>query len=227
MSRGSWPEPPRWPPETPPWTPTPDAPPPPPCPAPPGPPIPMVPFPDLPRHEDVFDKLLERRIVLISGRLDQAVGTRAAAQLMLLDASGDDPIDIDLSCPDGDLDAAIALADTIDLVGVPVRIRCRGRVGGPAVAPLTTADHRSAHPHTVFVLKDPRLHVEGRARDLTALVAAHRQQLEGLHLRLAQLTGHPRDRIEADMQTGKALTAAEARDYGLIQDVTAAAGDSR
>lgn len=226
MSSGSWPEPPRWPPEVPPWIPAPDAPPRPPRPAPQGPPVPVVPFPEPSPYEDVFDKLLERRIVLVSGRLDQTVGTRAAAQLMLLDASGDHPIDVDLSCPDGDLDPAIALADTIDLVGVPVQIRCRGRVGGPAVAPLTTADRVRAHPHTVFVLKDPRLQLEGRASDLTALVAAHRRQLEGLHLRLARLTGQPTERIRSDMQTGKVLGAEEALGYGLVHEVTVAGGGS-
>ena len=172
----------------------------------------------------MFDRLLERRIVLVTGHLDDGVAGLAAAQLMLLDASGDEPVELRLSCPDGDLDASVALADTVDLVGVTVRAVCSGRVGGPALAPLAAADRRVSHPHCLFVLRDPAVKLEGRADDVATFAASHRQQLDGLHARLAEATGQPREHVETDMRTGKTLTAEAAVQYGLVEEI-AARGD--
>src|SRR5439155_1010049 len=80
------------------------------------------------------------RIVLLSGPLGHQLATDAAAQLMLLDANGDEPIELHLSCPDGELDTAGMLAETIDLLGVEVQAVCRGTVGGPALAVVAAAD---------------------------------------------------------------------------------------
>ncbi|PYO45617.1 MAG: ATP-dependent Clp protease proteolytic subunit, partial [Candidatus Rokuibacteriota bacterium] len=57
------------------------------------------------------EKLFERRIVFVTGRLDDALAGQAAAQIMTLDASGDDPIDVVLSSADGTLEAAFVLID--------------------------------------------------------------------------------------------------------------------
>ena len=139
MTGASWPDPPPWPEVPPPWRPAPPDTPRRPPPGPPWPVVPTVPMPGSRRHDDLFGRLLERRIVMVAGSLSHDVATLATAQLMLLDATGDDPIDLHLSCPDGDLGASSAVADTIDLVGVAVRAWCRGTVGGPALAPLAAA----------------------------------------------------------------------------------------
>jgi ATP-dependent Clp protease protease subunit len=217
-------DPPQWPPEVPPWRPAPERREPRPVPERPSPLVPTVAVPAAAPHEDVFDRLLERRIVLVSGRLDDQAATSAAARLMLLDATGDEPVDLRLSCPDGDLDACIALADTVDLVGVTVRALCTGKVGGPALAPLAAADRRLTHPHCGFLLKDPSVQLHGRADELAASAASYQRQLDGLHTRLAQATGQPVERVEADMQVGRTLTAQEAVQYGLVEEI---AGTSR
>src|ERR687888_1051864 len=100
---------------------------------------------------DLADRLLQRRIVLLSGELDHDAATRAAAQLMLLDsdAASDDgePVDLHVRSVEGDLDAAITLAETIDLMRVPVRALATGWTGTPAIAVFAAADRRRAHPH--------------------------------------------------------------------------------
>lgn len=106
----------------PPWTP-PDKP----LPTPGCPPVPIV-FDAPAPPDDLADRLLERRIVMVNGRLDLTRANEAAARLMLLDGCGDDPIQLVLSCPDGDLIAATALADTVELVGVEVRTVASGVV---------------------------------------------------------------------------------------------------
>jgi ATP-dependent Clp protease protease subunit len=170
---------PPWPPEVPPWRPVPERRE---LPRPPGPPplVPTVAVPSGAPPENVFDRLLERRIVLVTGRLDDSVAALAAAQLMLLDASGDEPVELRLSCPDGDLDACVALADTVDLAGLAVRAVCSGSVGGPALAPLAAADRRVAHPHCLFVLRDPAAQLQGRADELATSASSYQRQLDGL-----------------------------------------------
>jgi ATP-dependent Clp protease protease subunit len=69
------------------------------------------------------EKLFERRIVFVTGGLDDALAAQAAAQLMTLDASSDAPIDVVLSSADGTLEAAFALIDVIDAAHAPIRIR--------------------------------------------------------------------------------------------------------
>src|SRR5712692_6545719 len=79
------------------------------------------------------EKLFERRIVLVTGQLDDKVATEAAAALMTLDASGDKPIELHLDSPEGTLEAAFALIDTIDMLQATLRVKCRGQVGGPVI----------------------------------------------------------------------------------------------
>ena len=118
----------------------------PPEPVPPGrpsvyPPIPVVYTNEPPSlGEDLRDRLLERRVVLASGRLDDASATEVAARLMYLDGIGDDPIELRYSCPDGELGAAIALADTVELLGVELRATAAGAVGGPALLPFVVGE---------------------------------------------------------------------------------------
>jgi Clp protease len=98
------------------------------------------------------EKLFERRIVLVTGWLDADLAAEAAAALMTLDATGDEPIELHLDGPDGTLESAFVLIDTLDLLHVTLRAHCRGQVGGLAIGVAAATDHRSASPHTRFRL---------------------------------------------------------------------------
>jgi ATP-dependent Clp protease protease subunit len=202
------------------------------------PPHPSIPYPQAPPPpaplptsaaygwsdppDDLTTRLLDRRRVLVTGFLDDAVATRAAAALMWLDGTGGDAVELHLSCPDGDLGAAHALADTIDLVGVPVEAYARGGLGGPALGPFGAADRRRSSRLTVFRLQDPSVRFDGSARDLDGHVRHHRLLLDALHGRLAAATGQPIERVAADFARGTVLDAAEALDYGILHEVTGA-----
>ena len=94
----------------------------------------------------LHEKLYERRIVLVTGRLDDAMAARAAAALMSLDAASDAPIDIHVDSPDGTLEAAFVLTDTLGAIRAPVRALCRGRVGTPAIGVVAAAGRRRRSP---------------------------------------------------------------------------------
>lgn len=227
---GTWPPPPPERPEIPaPWSPTqPPETPWQPHPQPPPPPVPLVPTQEDPRRERglLLGTLLKRRIVLVTGLLTEELATAVAAQVMTLDAENDDPMQLHITSPDGDLSAALMLADTVDLATAPVTGFCRGALGGPALAPFVAAERRVASPHATFRMSEPRTSLCGRVDEIADHAAAIRQQLAHLHARLAQATGQAAETIAADMEKGRVLTADQARDYGLVHEIAGGGGSA-
>jgi ATP-dependent Clp protease, protease subunit len=168
------------------------------------------------------EKLFERRIILISGQLDDAVAAEASALLMTLAATSAEPIDIHLDSPDGPIAAAFVLIDALDVLSAPVRARCRGQIGGPVIGVVAAARYRSASPHTRFRLGQPKAQFSGSPDQIAAQNREHQDLLWRLHARLAQVTGRPAEEIADDMRRGRYLDACEALDYGLIDEITAA-----
>ncbi|MFE7415873.1 ATP-dependent Clp protease proteolytic subunit [Rhodococcus sp. NPDC057529] len=168
------------------------------------------------------ERLFDKRIVSLTGRLDAEAENRAAASLALLDASGDDEVQLWLHGVDADVDAAATLLDTLDLMGVELHVHCRGDVRGMAIALLAPANRRTAAAHTSFHLREPRTSCTGPASDVAIAAQQHEQQLRRLQQRIADSCRRPVDTVIADMRDHRILTADEARDYGLIDTITGA-----
>jgi ATP-dependent Clp protease protease subunit len=165
------------------------------------------------------EKLFERRIVLVTGRLDDDLVAEAAAAVMALDALGEEPIDLHLDSPGGTLEAAFVLMDTLDRLRATLRAHCRGQVGGPAIGVVVAADHRSAGPHTRFRLFQPTARFSGTPDQIAAHSRQQQDLLWRLHARLARRTGRPAEEVAEDMRRGRHLDAGEALDYGLIDEI--------
>lgn len=165
------------------------------------------------------EKLFERRIVLITGPLDDALAAEVAAQVMALDAAGDAPIEIHLDSPDGTLEAAFVSIDALDVLRAPVHAYCRGRVGGPALGVVAAADRRVSAPHARFRLGQPTARFTGTPEEIAARSRQQTELLWRLHARLAQVTGRPAEEIAEDMRRGRHLDAQEALVYGLIDEI--------
>ncbi len=168
------------------------------------------------------EQLFERRIVLVTGRLDDDAAARAAAALLALDAGGDRPIELHLDSPDGALGAAFVLIDMADALRSPLRVLCRGQVGGPAVGVVAAADHRAAAPHARFHLSQPTARFAGTPDEIAAQSRQQQELLWKLYGLLARRTGRPAEDIAEDMRRGRYLDAREALDYGIIDEITAA-----
>jgi ATP-dependent Clp protease protease subunit len=164
-------------------------------------------------------QLWERRTVALTGVLDDRAATAAAAELMSLDASGDDAVFLHVDCVGGTLEAAFTVIDTIDLLGVPVRARCVGRAEGVGAGIVAVAHHRSATPHSRFKLSLPDVSFGGSATDLEASAREHQRRMESFVSRLALATGQPFEHVEADLERGRWLDADEALEYGLIDEI--------
>lgn len=164
-------------------------------------------------------QLLDRRQVLLRGPLDAVTAGRVAAELMLLDASGDGAIRLQVDSGGGPLDIALPLVDTIELLGVPVEATCSGRAEGSALAVFVAAERRLATPHARFRFYEPPTTASGTASDLHSWSEQRRRELQRLADLIAGATGRPLEHVEADIAAGRWLDAAEAATYGLVQEV--------
>lgn len=165
------------------------------------------------------EHLFDRRIVVLRGPLDDLTATRVAAQLMTLDATGDDAVQLQLDCPGGPLECGFAIVDVIDALGVPVQVTCFGRVEGAAALVAAVCSRRLAMEHTRFRLSDPEVAFEARASQLEPLVAYHHHTYLRYHERFAQATGQPLEVVTAACEAGRYLNAAEAVAFGLVDEV--------
>jgi ATP-dependent Clp protease protease subunit len=204
---------PPWPPEIPPLRPPPERPA-------PQPVLPSWLEPDPIRLDrDVADRLLEQRVIVVGGRLDDSVASRVAAQLLLLDAQETSPITLHLACGDADLEPSLALAGAVDLVESPVHAIVRGTLRGPAVAVLCAAQKRAAHGHTMFILVSPQFSGDGTAAELAILADQHERQVMRLRDLIVRATGRTTQEVAADLDAGRVLGADEAKEYGLVSQL--------
>jgi ATP-dependent Clp protease protease subunit len=167
----------------------------------------------------VRDRLFDQRVVFLWGYLDDGLASHLAAELMTLDATGDDPVQLHIDSPGGTLEAALCLIDVIDLLGVELTATCVGQAAGPAIGPLAVAQRRRATPHARFRLSEPVFELSGSARDLAAWAANHRAQLGRFCERVGGALGTAPDALEADLAAGRFLDADEALAYGLIDEI--------
>jgi ATP-dependent Clp protease, protease subunit len=169
------------------------------------------------------ERLLDQRVVALAGELDAETVNRTVAALALLDATGDAPVRLRLSGVGADLGSALTLLDALELMGVPVHATAVGTLTGPAIVLLAVADRRTAGPHAVLHLCEPRGPHGIRGHELDAWAAEHARQLRRLQERLADACGRTADEVAADMRAGRLLDAAEAQAYGLV-DATEPSG---
>jgi ATP-dependent Clp protease protease subunit len=169
------------------------------------------------RGRELEDRLLEKRIVMAGGLLDDALANRVAAQLILIDSRTRKPIQLHLACSQSELDASLALADAIEMLSAPVHASVRGTLGGSAVAALCAATRRSAHRHSMVVLSQPVAKAEGTASELGVQAEQFQRQLARLHAAVAATSQRDAADVAADFQRGQVLSAEDALSYGLVQ----------
>jgi ATP-dependent Clp protease, protease subunit len=163
------------------------------------------------------ERLLARRIVMVSGILDDAAAARLSAQLLALDADGDRPVRLELQNLRAELGAVITVMGILDVMRVPVRGCVSGEVGGPALGLLASCPERSAYPNATITLSEPRTHLTGTATVLSTREQQFQRMLDTVYFKLAEVTGRQAEQIREDARQGRVLTTAQAIGYGLIQ----------
>jgi ATP-dependent Clp protease protease subunit len=166
------------------------------------------------------ERMFSQRIVLLQGPILPPAANQAAATLLTLDALGTEPVRLHLNASQGELSAVFALVDALDVMRAPVHATVIGEVGGAAIGVYAAAHRRLAYPHARFRLAEPHSEgVNGTADEVAAAAGRYLRALEDLVVRVAQVTGQPRSRVEDDFGTGRIMGAAEAHEYGLVDEI--------
>jgi ATP-dependent Clp protease protease subunit len=171
--------------------------------------------------------LLGRRVVFIRGRLDEATANATIAQLLLVaQTAAGQPIDAYLDCAGGSIGAALSVYDMVQSLDSPVSVTCVGAAVGATVVVLAggAPGRRFMLPHARVHLMDESVELPpatggGRAPDpVRQAEAAARLRSRWLEV-LARHAAHSAARIGRDVAHGRWLSAAEARDYGLVDGI--------
>jgi ATP-dependent Clp protease, protease subunit len=172
----------------------------------------------------VQEHLFERRVVVAQGVLGDELATRTSAQLLTLEALATEPIRLHLSCPGGELGAALSLVDTVRVLGVELTTVAVGEVSGAALGVLAAAPRRLAYPHARFALTEPKsAEIRGTATEVDTFAREHLRQRDALVEILAEATGRQGEAISDDLRRGRFLTAEQAVGYGLVGELVSPA----
>ena len=179
----------------------------------------MTPSGDPGDPSSLAERLFDRGVLFLHGELDDRVAGDLAMALMTRDASGDEPVALYVDSDGGTVDGALAVMDTIDLMGIPVHATCSGRVAGAAVGVVAVCGHRRASANVRFRLEAPRAAFQGSVAGADAWARDHRERVGRFLARVAEATGRHVERVRADVEAGVDLDAGAARRYGLIDEV--------
>ncbi len=171
---------------------------------------------------DVFSRLMMDRIIFLGLPIDDYVANIIQAQLLYLDSS--DPgkdIQIYLNTPGGAVHAGMGIYDTMQYISADVATICTGMAASMGAVLLTagTKGKRSALKHSRIMIHQPMGGAEGQASDIEIVVREILKIKKELYEVIALHTGKPLDQVEKDADRDYWMTATEAKDYGMIDEV--------
>ena len=174
------------------------------------------------RSYDIYSKLLEERIIFITGEINDALANTVVAQLLYLEAKDSTKdIDVYINSPGGSVTAGLAIYDTMNFIKCGVSTICIGMAASMAAFLLSSGEKgkRFALPSSEIMIHQPLGGSQGQASDIK-IQAEHILSLKKrLNEILAKNTGKPYEQIEIDTDRDNYLTAEEALSYGLIDRI--------
>jgi ATP-dependent Clp protease protease subunit len=174
------------------------------------------------RSFDIYSRLLKERIVFLGTPIDDQVGNLIMAQLLHLES--DDPdkdIHLYINSPGGDVSSTFAVYDTMQYVRPDVSTICMGQAASGAAVLLAagTTGKRYALPHSRVLIHQPHGQAGGQAVDIEIQakeILRYRALVDEV---LAQHTGQPLDKVKKDTDRDFIMTAEQAKEYGVIDEV--------
>jgi ATP-dependent Clp protease protease subunit len=174
------------------------------------------------RAYDLYSRLLRERIIILGTPIDDTVANLVCAQLLFLE-SEDDTKDISLyiNSPGGDITALFAIYDTMKYVKPDKQTFCFGQAASAAAVLLAagTKGKRFALPHARILIHQPYGGAAGQATDIELQAKEILRMRDLLNQMLAADTGQPIEKIQKDTDRDFIMSAEEAREYGIIDEV--------
>ncbi len=174
------------------------------------------------RAFDIYSRLLKERIIFIGTAIDDTVANLIIAQLLFLqseDATKD--ISIYINSPGGSVTAGLAIYDTMQFVKPDVSTFCLGQAAsmGSLLLSAGAKGKRFALPYSRIMIHQPWGGTQGTASDISIQAKEILRMKETLSQILANHTGQPLDRIHKDSDRDFYMSAEEAKEYGLVDEV--------
>ncbi len=174
------------------------------------------------RAYDIYSRLLKDRIVFLGTGIDDSISNLLIAQLLFLEA--DDPdqdIYLYINCPGGAVTSGLAIYDTLQYIRPHISTICIGQAASMGALLLTAgaSGKRYALPNARIMIHQPLAGVQGQATDIdihAREILRMRETLDGI---LAHHTRQTLKRIHTDTERDFFMTGADAKEYGLIDDV--------
>ncbi|MCX7904533.1 MAG: ATP-dependent Clp endopeptidase proteolytic subunit ClpP [Caloramator sp.] len=174
------------------------------------------------RSYDIYSRLLKERIIFLGDEINDQTANLVIAQLLFLESEDPDKdIYLYINSPGGVISAGLAIYDTMQYIKPDVSTICVGMAASMAAVLLAAGakGKRFALPNSEIMIHQPLGGARGQATD----IAIHAEHIIKLKKRLNEIlserTGQPIERIEKDTDRDNFMTALEAKEYGLIDDV--------
>ena len=177
---------------------------------------------------EIFNRLLQDRIVVLGTQVDDEIANYITAQLLFLEGQDSErPIWLYINSPGGSVTAGMAIYDTMQFVEPEVGTICMGLGAsmGQFLLCAGAPGKRYALPHARIMMHQPLGGVQGQATDIAIQAEQMAYTKRVLQQRIADHTGHTLEQIEADSDRDRWFTAEEAKEYGLIDKVIVKRGE--
>ena len=174
------------------------------------------------RPWDIFSRLLKDRIIFLGTPIDDRVANVIIAQLLYLESEDPDKeIAIYVNSPGGVITSGLAIYDTMRHVKCPITTICIGQAASMGAFLLSSGEkgRRFALPNARIMIHQPLGGAQGQASDIEIQAKEILRMRSLLNQVLADNTGQPLDQIALDTDRDRYMTAIEAKEYGLIDEV--------
>jgi ATP-dependent Clp protease protease subunit len=174
------------------------------------------------RAFDIYSRLLKDNIIFISTPIDDAIANLIVAQLIYLEA--EDPekdIHLYINSPGGSITAGMAIYDTMQFIRPDVSTLCVGQCAsmGALLLAAGAKGKRFALPNSRILIHQPSGGAQGQATDIRIMAEEILRMRELTSQILAKHTGQPFESIERDVERDRIMSAMQAKEYGLIDEV--------
>lgn len=171
---------------------------------------------------DVFSRLMMDRIIFLGTEITNYTSNTVQAQLLYLDSvDSTKEISIYLNSPGGNVTAGLGIYDTMQFVSSPIATICTGMAASMAAVLLVAGQEgkRSALPHSRVMIHQPMGGVQGQASDIEITAREIQKMKKELYTIISEHSNTPFDKVWADSDRDYWMTAEEAKDYGMIDQV--------